>query len=240
MTTSNDVRSQLPFEDNVFGVYANKTSLTFHWNGPPVNPGSDPMDVLKADAAFHIGKGWGGISYHKAISFDGTVYLTRDPEAVLAACGNAIGNARSTHVQVMIGTGQTPTIAQWFRMGELAREQHTVYPHNFWSGTQCPGADITEWINQKGWDNDMTPEEARAIAEKVLADAGLDQNTIGVIKKNLDEHFHKETVPFSSRPIVPPVAGAQLNATSADMAQLVWVYPDGTVHTWINGREVTP
>lgn len=145
--TTIDVRGQLPFVGNIYGTFSPKDSLTFHWNGPAVPEDADPLAILRADATFHINKGWGGISYHKAIWRDGTLYITRDMDAVLAACGNAVGNARSTHAQVMIGTGQSPTPQQWARMSELALAQPTVHPHGpFWSATECPGDEIRAWI----------------------------------------------------------------------------------------------
>jgi hypothetical protein len=155
-----DVRTQLPFLGNIYGTFMPKDSLTFHWNGGPVPESADPVQFLKGDANFHIGKGWGGISYHAAIWRDGTLYITRDEGAVLAACGNAVGNQRSRHVQVMIGTGQSPTAAQWERMAELARAETNVHPHGpFWSATACPGDEIRAWIAAKGWDEPVTDQE---------------------------------------------------------------------------------
>jgi len=164
-----DVRSLLPCQGNIFGTFLPKDSLTFHWNGPALDLTADPLDLLKADAAFHIGKGWGGISYHKAIWTDGTLYLCRDQDAVLAACGDAVGNARSQHVQVMVGEGQTPTPAQWARMAELASLETTVHSHKFWSSTSCPGSEISDWIANKRWEDDMFTDDDRAKLNRVYA-----------------------------------------------------------------------
>lgn len=166
-----DVRGQLPFVGNVFGLFEPKDSLTFHWNGGPVPEDSDPMAVLIGDANHHIAQGWGGISYHGAIWRDGTLYITRDASAILAACGNAVGNQRSRHVQVMIGLGQSPTVAQWWRMNELAKGEASVHPHGpFWSATQCPGDEIRAWIAAGGEEeDDMFTDADRQKLDKIYA-----------------------------------------------------------------------
>lgn len=177
-----DVRSQLPFIGNVYGLFEPKDSLTFHWNGGPVPEDSDPMAVLIGDANHHIAQGWGGISYHGAIWRDGTLYITRDASAILAACGNAVGNQRSRHVQVMIGLGQSPTVAQWWRMNELAKGEASVHPHGpFWSATQCPGDEIRAWIAAGGEEeDDMFTDADRQKLDKIYARMEVEESRIWI------------------------------------------------------------
>jgi GH25 family lysozyme M1 (1,4-beta-N-acetylmuramidase) len=90
---------------------------------------------------------------------------------------------------------------------------------------------------------DVTPEEAKAIAVQAIADAGLDPNTIGIIKRALNEHAHLPgpiTPSVSSGPLIPPVDGALYSGSSADLKQILWKYTDGTVHTYVDGKEVVP
>jgi hypothetical protein len=91
----------------------------------------------------------------------------------------------------------------------------------------------------EGW-RDMLPEEAKAIAEKAIADAGLDPETVAVIKHKLDGHIHAlvPNVNQTTVPLFPPVKGALYGGSSADLRQIFWDYPDGTRHTFYDGKEV--
>ena len=125
-------------------------------------------------------------------------------------------------------------------------EQPDIVPQTPW-----PTVAIKQWtssgalagikgrvdVNTRFEEADVTPEEAKQIAEKALADAGLDPNTVETFKTHLDEHIHPPTL---SKPLSPPVRGAELNSASADWKQIVWMYPDGSHHTFIDGKEVTP
>lgn len=170
-----DLRGTLPFEDNVFGTYGPKTSRTFHWNGGLA--GLDPIPQLIADANLHISKGWGGISYHKAIGLDGTLYLCRDDDAVLAAVANADGNEHSEMIQFMLGRSedglqvQHPTAAMWATANELASAAPggVVWGHRDWSATECPGAEVYAWIQSRIWEDTMTPAQ-EAKLDAILAE----------------------------------------------------------------------
>lgn len=172
-----DVSTMLPFAGDLFGLVGPKTSLTFHWNGGLA--GDDPFPQLVADANLHIGKGWGGISYHKAIGQDGTVYICRNPNAVVAAVADLDGNAHSEMVQLMIGRNdagsviQHPSPQMWAAAAELARaavaQGRDIHGHRDWSSTECPGAEVYAWIATKGWEEEeMTPAQ-EAKLDRVLA-----------------------------------------------------------------------
>jgi len=81
---------------------------------------------------------------------------------------------------------------------------------------------------------------AKEIAEKVLADAGLDPKSLETLKEHLDYHIHlplpngKQT----TIPLHPPVRDALYKGGSADFTQIDWVYPDGSQHSFVNGVEV--
>lgn len=175
-----DVRGQIPRANWEIGRFGPKTSITVHWNGPAVPTDADPLSVIKADAAFHINKDWGGINgdgimYHFLIAPDGEIFQTRDEDAVLFHCGNATGNVRSYAVQVMVGEGQAVTTEQYLSLEFLILHLglDDVKPHRAWSVTQCPGAELTNWVLRRGWEDAMTPEQFQALLRKMdaIADA---------------------------------------------------------------------
>jgi GH25 family lysozyme M1 (1,4-beta-N-acetylmuramidase) len=52
-------------------------------------------------------------------------------------------------------------------------------------------------------------------------------------------HFSGDTVPKrTTEPLIPPVDGAEYSGSSADLSQVMWRHPDGTMHTYVNGKEV--
>lgn len=193
-----DVRSELPTAPWEIGRFGPKLTRTYHWNGPAIPDDVAAMDVILGDAHYHLDKNWGtaanpaygdGIMYHKLIGPDGTLYITRDADAVLYACGDSWGNESSEHVQVMIGTGEVPTPAQWATMTSLERDEplQGTHPHSFWSSTTCPGPEITEWVNEERWkeDADMTPDELNRAIDARIAESPDLQNTIEAVKEAL-------------------------------------------------------
>lgn len=192
-----DVRDQLLRADFSYGKRGPNTSITLHWNGGPIAPTVNPVEMLKADAIFHVRtRGWDGISYHRAYWRDGTCYITRDWDDTLAASGDGMGNADSSHWQLMIGTGQSPTPQMWAAVArdlraELAAAPLEVYPHRYWSPTTCPGDELTEWIDRRGWlgeEVDVTPAEAQAIAEAAVAAYGARlQPELEADRRRIDE-----------------------------------------------------
>jgi hypothetical protein len=130
------------------------------------------LDVILGDAHYHISKDWSlepgiqggdGIMYHRLIAPNGDIYQTRNQDAILWACGSEWGNWSSEHVQVMLGEGQMPTVEQLAAMRtlELEDSRGMTFPHNYWSGTQCPGPQLTAWVYDEGWkkEDDMTRAE---------------------------------------------------------------------------------
>lgn len=184
-----DLRGRLPyFPGRSPGESGPKTSLTVHWNGP-TDPSGDEVAFIEADARFHTTRNWNddpygpivlgdGIMYHELIGKSGTVYLTREPNAILWHCGNEIGNERSRAIQIMVGGAGLVTAAQW---RSLARrivywDLPWVAPHRRWSATACPGGELTEWVLNQRWkealsmpDEPVTREELAAYQADVRA-----------------------------------------------------------------------
>jgi hypothetical protein len=176
-----DIRATLPRRNWSIGTWSPKTSVTVHWNGPAVDYQANPVNVAIADAQYHIDKNWGtasspaygdGIMYHRLYAPDGTVFQTRDDDAVLWHC-NSSGNTTSFAWQVMTGQGQTATTAQ---LDSLARDLVDSglerKGHRDWSSTQCPGDQLYALVHSDlGTSAGPRPSTVRLEEEDMFTEA---------------------------------------------------------------------
>lgn len=230
-----DLRDRLPFVGDIYGL-ADKSSLTWHWNGGYVTYDKNGDGVITdddaiaqaiEDANLHISNGWGGISYHGMIGPTGTYFICRDPRAILAAVADAEGNAHSFMVQVMTGRTETfiqePTPEMWATMSEIALHHVTEWPqkgHRDWSATQCPGDPIYAWIQRKGWEESMplTDDDLAKIRAIVKEEAArVSGETVGALNAGFN--------------LVLPTIGRRLIRSIKGMVRDPFgdVKPDGTV-----------
>jgi hypothetical protein len=145
------------------GIFAAKTSVTWHFAGPEV-----PKAVLISDQAaidfiynvyvenhiFRIGAD--GVQYHLAILPSGTVLQLRDLDRVLWSCGHSKGNRESVHIHFPIGVNektwvyQQPSAAQLVAGRSLTAHLGAVfgfprsetYGHKEWKEKPCPGVPL--------------------------------------------------------------------------------------------------
>lgn len=161
-----DIRDQLPRAAWSIGTRAETTSLTWHYNGPPVpvdrQIGAGLITQLQADAAWQMRPGWGGtidgadgLMYHLVFAADGVVYQTRDLDDLLWHCAHQDGNAHGLALHVPIGIGQWPTIdqlASLFRVSNQLRARYSipldrVLGHLEWKhATACPGPQLMQHL----------------------------------------------------------------------------------------------
>lgn len=162
-----DIRDQLPRAAWSIGTRAATTSLTWHYNGPPVpvdrQIGAGLIAQLQADAAWQRRPGWGGtidgadgLMYHLVFAADGVVYQTRDLDDLLWHCAHQDGNAHGLALHVPIGVGQAPTapqLASLFRMSQYLRTRFAipltrVLGHLEWKhATACPGPQLMQALS---------------------------------------------------------------------------------------------
>lgn len=124
-----DLRAALPRAVWEIGRQAHKRFVTLHFNGPAVAGAGDvaaERAQLVADARWQMrpgglgaASGGDGLQYHFAILSDGAICQTRDLDAVLWHCANAIGNRESVAVHIPRGEGQDATDLQWSAFGRL-------------------------------------------------------------------------------------------------------------------------
>jgi len=154
-----DLRTSLPHTNWRIGWRDATTSITWHYNGPPVDPtrqrGQGLMAQLRADAIYQMRPGWGatpkgadGLMYHFAIASDGTIYQTRDLDALLWHCAHADGNGHGLALHLPLGGDQAPTDPQLdslYQLTDALRKRYTipitrVFGHQEWKhATLCPG-----------------------------------------------------------------------------------------------------
>ncbi len=154
---------------------AEKRGVIVHYNGPAVH--LDDRAQLRADAAYHCAKDWGGgqrgdgLMYHIAIGTNGEKWLCRDLGAVLWHCGAWPENRIALAVEVPIGEDQRATPAQlralaevcddWLRADHGSRDD--VKGHLEVSATSCPGTLMDDFVRPYR-DGNLAPGLASPIA----------------------------------------------------------------------------
>ncbi len=156
-----DIRGRLPRKGWSIGTRgANPTSVTLHYNGPPVanRTRAGELQQLGGDANWQMRAGWAGVrsgadglQYHFAVLSDGTICQCRDIGAILWHCGHARGNRWSVSVHLPLGGNQDATDAQWLatvRLFDALLDEYgmggreNVVGHMEWSATACPGTNL--------------------------------------------------------------------------------------------------
>lgn len=158
----NDLRANLPqnplWNGSTIGTRAHTRFITLHYNGPAVPShrqyGEGLMHQLDIDLDWQCQPGWSGVplgadglQYHFVVGADGTVYRTRNENAMLWHCGNQTGNTQSLSVHFPIGDQQEPSGNMWTAGLDLIaylREKYhvgrgAVLGHLEWSSNECPG-----------------------------------------------------------------------------------------------------
>lgn len=154
-----DIRRQLPRAKWSIGRRPATTSITVHYNGPPVamarQSGVGLISQLTADAVWQMRPGWGGthdgadgLQYHFVVDGLGTIYQARDIDAILWHCAHQDGNGRGLSVHLPLGGSQDATPRQWARVVALLDALRAAYHipaqrvvgHLEWKhATACPG-----------------------------------------------------------------------------------------------------
>jgi hypothetical protein len=155
-----DVRSQLStIRDRTPRPRAGApTSVTLHYNGPPVSAAGDPdrelRHIVQVDTPDHQRRlAADSLQYHYCVLSDGTIVLTRDPVLPAWHCGHAEGNRSSLAVHLPVGGLQDATTAQWAATERLFAALiaahgmpgglRAVKMHSEWKETLCPGPQLT-------------------------------------------------------------------------------------------------
>ena len=170
-----DIRERLPRAAWSIGRRSATTSLTYHYNGPPVpltrQRGPGLIAQLRIDAAYQMKPGWGGtkdgadgLMYHLVVGADGAILLARDLDALLWHCGHGDGNSHGLALHLPIGGSQAPTPAQLastIRLTDALRSHYRIplartLGHLEWKhATLCPGPALMAAV--RSYRSDMVP-----------------------------------------------------------------------------------
>ncbi len=129
------------------------TSLTLHYNGPPVSGAGTPERELRQieviDVPNHQQRiGADSLMYHLVVLSDGSIHQTRDYDLIAWHCRHREGNHHSLAIHLPVGGAQRATTRQWdatVALFEALIDEHdldgrrVVKGHREWSATECPG-----------------------------------------------------------------------------------------------------
>lgn len=129
------------------------TSLTLHYNGPPVpgagTPERELRHIVGVDVPNHQQRlDADSLQYHLVVLSDGTIHQTRDFDLIAWHSRTAQGNEHSLAIHLPIGGVQRPTARQWDATVALCEElvaahglsgRDAVKGHLEWAATECPG-----------------------------------------------------------------------------------------------------
>ena len=202
-----DIRSWLPRapQNDPSPSHHPKKSMTVHYQGTDVARDMSDAEaqlLIQSDAQYHINKDWGngahggGLMYAIVIAPSGSVYQTRDLDAVLWHAGDPGANRDSTPVLVLCGPNTPPTMAQLRSLEQVLLGQ-TVYPHSYWSSTSCPGDELRQWLEYGGGDDMdyVTKEEFDAYKEDVRATLDAMKAIYNPMAAAYPKHQHDTTAP---------------------------------------------
>ncbi len=205
-----DIRAELPFDaaNLPWPVISVKSSVTVHWPGGEfdVETDDDARNLIYAFAEEHIAKDWSaeipgvqggaGLMYAEVIAPSGTVFITRDPDAVLWHSNTSEGNATSRPILVICGAEEAhlATAAQLRALRtRIVTHALPAFPHSHWTQTQCPGDRLRALLaGHMNVEDDMTAEERRAefialtqelITPTIVAMKDVETATVEMVRK---------------------------------------------------------
>lgn len=127
--------------------------VTFHYGGDAL--GGYPWEhsrcpsIWRAWCDYHRSRGWADIAYSYGACIHGFVFVGRGRGARTAAQGTNDGNNRSYAVCYMAGVGEPLTDVGKRAMLDaraMTGAGRTLWPHDFWHSTGCPGSPIRDWV----------------------------------------------------------------------------------------------
>lgn len=152
--------------------------VAFHWNGPGLGvfPHSRCAAKVRAIQNYHMDeKRWADIAYNAIVCPHGYVFEGRGPFNRSAANGDSLSNSKWLAVCWLGGVGDeyTPESRKglcdaltWLRG---AGAGFLVEVHRTFTGSQCPGDEIIEWV-RAGCPVDHIPAPVREVGMILVKD----------------------------------------------------------------------
>ena len=139
--------------------------VAVHWFGTPRAAASHDgcVALLRSVQGTHMGpnglgvpSGGADIGYNHAVCPHGKAFTLRGFGVQTGANGDSASNRDFAAVVFMAGTGdETPspealeTLAEVIRMWQRKGAGPLVKPHRFFTGSDCPGPDLLDWVDLK-------------------------------------------------------------------------------------------
>jgi hypothetical protein len=125
-----------------------------HWLGTPPAPGTSNEQTLRNTQRYHQQtKLWNDIAYSFAVGTSGQAFELRGWN--IAGAHTEGHNNTSMAIVFLIGEGETPTPAMLNTAKEILTAgidrgfpSTLIRPHNAVRVTDCPGPELTTWINE--------------------------------------------------------------------------------------------
>lgn len=145
--------------------------VAVHWFGDPRAAKSHDKcaELLRSVQRAHMAPGGLGttngaadIAYNHGVCPHGRAFRLRDFGVQTGANGTTAANRSYAAVVYMSGIGDPlteeakPVLAEVIRMWRQKGAGPLVKPHQFFTGSQCPGPDLLKWLATKPWENGAT------------------------------------------------------------------------------------
>ena len=134
-----------------------------HWFGIPKaakNHKDCPALVKSVQAAHQKGE-FNDIAYNHLVCLHGVVFEGRGFGIQTGANGNSVVNREYAAVCAMIGKGDKPSGEMLVGLSEIIQEWRAkgagkaVRTHGSITGSECPGPDLTRWVEAKGYEKHL-------------------------------------------------------------------------------------
>ena len=175
--------------------------VTLHWEGPHMGDfGHDQCArKVKSIERFHaVYKDWSGIAYNLLVCPHGSVYEGRGAGVRSAANGtsNIGGNDQWYAVCYLGGQGDGFTDAGKQGMSDAIaylRDKgagQRVNGHRDHHATECPGAEIYDWLKRADFDQATTEEDDMQLDDRIYDDEK--KVTVGGVLRRLDDFMNDQ------------------------------------------------
>jgi hypothetical protein len=152
--------------------------VAIHWFGSPKAASSHEgcAELLRGVQRGHMNhptEKYVDIAYNHAVCPHGFAYELRGFDVQSGA--NGFGSANRSHAAIvyMAGTGDPftdeakPVLAALIREWQKRGAGTDVKPHGFFTGSECPGPQIRDWLDAKGYLNGEEPQPGPSDPEPV-------------------------------------------------------------------------
>lgn len=185
--------------------------VTYHWFGSPSQAATHARcdDLLCAVQRGHQAGEYVDIAYNHAVCPHGYAYELRGFGVQAGANGTTRANQSHAAIVFMMGKGDPPLPLGALEVGARLRQEYldrgcgtAVRPHGFWTGSECPGAQVSAWIARRGYQLAPTPTPTK---EETMIPDWLGDFVVWVVRDQRAPGKRPANVPKDLRPWAPAI-----------------------------------